>query len=87
MDRANKKGVFMAAKKAIGRPLKVDYKVIIKLADALQHSANITDACRYARISRDTYYRHLNNEEVFAETMATATDNQTKVVFSFLTVP
>lgn len=76
----------MAAKKAIGRPLKVDYKIIIKLADAIQHNANITDACKYAGISRDTFYRHLNNEKVFAERMAKAKDNQTKLVFSFLTI-
>jgi ACT domain-containing protein len=76
----------MAAKKAVGRPLKVDYKIIIKLADAIQHNTNITDACRYAGISRDTFYRHMNNEEVFAEKMAVAKDNQNKVVFSFLTV-
>jgi ACT domain-containing protein len=74
----------MTAKKAIGRPLKVDYKIIIKLADAIQHNSNITDACRYAGISRDTFYRHLNNE-VFAENMATAKDNQNKLVMSFLT--
>lgn len=74
------------ANKAIGRPTKVSYRTIIKLADAIQHNTNITDACRYARISRDTYYRHLNNEEVFAETMATAKDNQNKLVISFLTV-
>ncbi|HSX15825.1 MAG TPA: hypothetical protein VLF40_03480 [Candidatus Saccharimonadales bacterium] len=67
-----------------GRPPKVNYKVIIKLADAIQHNANITDACRYAGISRDTFYRHLNNE-VFAETMATAKANQDKLVMSFLT--
>ncbi len=76
----------MAAKKAIGRPFKVDYKIIIKLADAIQHNTNITDACRYAGISRDTFYRHLNNEEVFAEKIAAAKDNQNKVVFSFLTI-
>lgn len=76
----------MAVKKATGRPLKVDYKIIIKLADAIQHNAKITDSCRYAGISRDAFYRHLNNEEVFAEKMATAKDNQTKLVMSFLTV-
>lgn len=76
----------MAAPKAIGRPPKVNYKIIIKLADAIQHNSNITDACRYAGISRDTFYRHLNNEEVFAEKMATAKDNQNKVIFSFLTI-
>lgn len=75
----------MTAKKAIGRPLKVDYKIIIKLADAIQHNANITDACRYAGISRDTFYRHLSNE-VFAEKMSTAKDNQNKLIMSFLTV-
>ena len=75
----------MTAKKAIGRPLKVDYKIIIKLADAIQHNSNITDACRYAGISRDTFYRHLNSEEVFAEKMATAKDNQSKLIMSFLT--
>jgi hypothetical protein len=74
----------MAAHKAIGRPPKVNYKIIIKLADAIQHNSNITDACRYAGISRDTYYRHLNNE-LFAEKMNTAKENQNKVVFSFLT--
>ena len=77
----------MATQKAAGRPPKVNYKIIIKLADAIQHNTNITDACRYAGISRDTFYRHLNNEEVFAEKMAKAKDNQNKVVFSFLTVP
>ena len=76
----------MTTKKALGRPPKVNHRIIIKLADAIQHSANITDACRYARISRDTYYRYLNNEEVFAEKMARAKDNQNKLVMSFLTV-
>lgn len=76
----------MATQKAIGRPPKVNYRVMIKLADAIQHNANITDACRYAGISRDTFYRYLNSEEIFAEKMAVAKDNQNKVVFSFLTV-
>lgn len=75
----------MATKKAVGRPLKVNYKIITKLADAIQHNSNVTDACRYAGISRDTFYRHLNNE-VFAEKMATAKDNQNKLIMSFLTI-
>jgi len=76
----------MAAKKAVGRPTKVDYRIIIKLADAIQHNASITEACRHARISRPTYYYHLNREEVFAEKMATAKNNQNKLVMSFLTI-
>lgn len=77
----------MATTKALGRPPKVNYKIMIKLADAIQHNSNITDACRYAGISRPTFYHYMNNEEVFAETMATAMANRNKVVFSFLTVP
>lgn len=77
----------MAVQKATGRPPKVNYKIMIKLADAIQHNTNITDACRYAGISRDTFYRHLNNQEVFREKMSTAKNNRNKVVFSFLTVP
>jgi DNA invertase Pin-like site-specific DNA recombinase len=74
----------MTIKKAIGRPPKVNYKIIIRLADSIQHNASVTEACRYAGISRDTYYRHLN-EPVFAETMTIAKENQSKLVFSFLT--
>lgn len=76
----------MATKKAVGRPHKVDYRIIIKLADAIQHNATITEACRHARISRGTFYRHLNNEEVFAEKMIRAKNNQDKLVMSFLTI-
>lgn len=76
----------MATKKAVGRPSKVGYRTIVKLADAIQHNASITDACRYARISRDTYYRHLKNEKVFAEKITEAKENRTKLVMSFLTI-
>lgn len=75
----------MAVKNAVGRPSKVNHKVMIKLADALQHSATVADACRYAGISRDTYYRYLNREPVFAETMHTAKADQYKLRFSLLT--
>jgi ACT domain-containing protein len=75
----------MAIKKAIGRPNKINYRVMIKLADAIQHNVNITDACRYAGISRQTYYYYLASEAVFAETMTTAKNNQDKLVMSFLT--
>ncbi|MDB5184326.1 MAG: hypothetical protein JWN38_134 [Candidatus Saccharibacteria bacterium] len=73
-------------KKAIGRPHKVDYRVMIKLADAIQHSATIGEACRFAGISRQTYFYYLNNNSVFREKMATAKSNQDKLVMSFLTM-
>jgi ACT domain-containing protein len=75
----------MAIKKGIGRPQKVNYRIIIKLADAIQHNATISDACRYAGISRDTFYRYMNNESVFASSMNKAKDNQNKVLMNFLT--
>lgn len=70
--------------KANGRPPKVTYKTMIRLADALQHNSTVGEACRWAGISRNTYYSYLNNE-VFAEKIAIAKENQNKVVFSFST--
>jgi ACT domain-containing protein len=75
----------MEIQKAIGRPPKVSYRTYIKLADAIQHNATVSDACRHAKISRDTFYRYLNNEPVFTEMMIKAYANQNKVVMSFLT--
>lgn len=75
----------MTVKNAVGRPLKVDAKVLTMLMAAIQTNSNVKDACRYAGISRDTYYRYMSNK-VFAEKMATAKDNQNKLLMSFLTV-
>lgn len=75
----------MIIKKNLGRPPKVDVKTIVKLADALQHSFTVSDACRHAGISRDTYYRYLNTEPVFKEKMETAKANQYRLV-SFMTL-
>ena len=74
----------MKIKKATGRPPKVTYKTILRLADAIQHNSTIDEACRYAGISRNTYYSYMNNE-VFRDKMYAAKENQNKVVFSFST--
>jgi len=74
----------MTIKKAIGRPPKVNVKTIIRLTDMLQHSATVSDACRYAEISRTTYYHYYNHEKVFAERMDTAKANQHRLL-TFLT--
>lgn len=76
----------MTVKNAVGRPLKVDAKVMTKLIAAIQTNSSIKDACRYAGISRQTYYFYLNNEAVFAEKMETAKSNRNKLMMSFLTV-
>lgn len=77
----------MPYKKAVGRPSKITWTVIVKLADSLEHNSTITEACRFAGISRDTYYRHLNSEDgVFAIKMDAAIQTRNKVVMSFLTI-
>ncbi len=65
----------MTNKKTIGRPAKVNYTVMSKLEDALRSGASVTEACEYAGISRDTFYRHYRNEQVFTEKMKTARTN------------
>lgn len=65
----------MINKKAIGRPNKVNYTVMSKLEDALKHGASVTEACTYAGISRDTFYRHYRSKQVFTEKMNTARAN------------
>lgn len=65
----------MTNKKAIGRPNKVNYTVMSKLEDALRYGASVSEACAYAGISRDTFYRHFRNEKVFSQKMKTARTN------------
>ncbi len=74
----------MEIKKATGRPPKVTYKTMFRLADAIQHNSTISEACRYAGISPTTYFSYMKNQ-VFAEKMQAAKENQNKVVFSFST--
>lgn len=65
----------MTNKKAIGRPNKVNYTVMSKLEDSLRSGASISEACEYAGISRDTFYRHFRNEKIFANKVNAARIN------------
>jgi AcrR family transcriptional regulator len=65
----------MTHKNAIGRPNKVNYTVMSKLEDALRYGASVSEACAYAGISRDTFYRHFRNEKVFSQKIKTARTN------------
>lgn len=73
-------------KNSVGRPPALTYKTMIKLADAIQHNSTITEACRYTGISRDTFYRYMKTQPVFAAKMNAAKENQNKVPMSFLTI-
>lgn len=77
----------MAIKKAIGRPQNITMRIVIILADAISHNTNITDSCRFAGISRSSFYHYLKHNQLFAERMAKAKENQTKVSMSFWTIP
>jgi ACT domain-containing protein len=59
---------------------------MIKLADALQHSATVSDACRWAGISRETYYRYCKERPYFADRMVAAKENQYKPTHFNLTL-
>lgn len=77
----------MEIRKAIGRRPKVTYTTMLRLADAIQHNSSINEACRWVGISRTTFFYYMRTNEVFAEKMKIARDNQNKVVFSFFTLP
>lgn len=65
----------MTNKQAIGRPQKVNYTIMSRLEDALRSGASITEACAYAGISRDTFYRHFRTRQVFTNKMKLARTN------------
>lgn len=69
-------------KKNMGRPLKVNYMIMARLEDALRNGASVSEACKYAGISRDTYYRYMNNEDVFAKRIKAAR-NKHKLLAEF----
>ena len=76
----------MEIKKPIGRPRKMDYRVMLTVADAIQHNATVTEACAFVGVSRDLFYRYLKTNTVFAEKMNTAKANRSKAVFCFMTI-
>ncbi len=75
----------MAIKKPVGRPPRLNLKIVDKLAYYIERNYSISDACKFTRISRSTYYYYLNNEPLFSDTMASAHKNQNKVSFNFRT--
>lgn len=76
----------MEIKKAVGRPPRITMHTVILLADAIAHNTNITDSCRFVGVSRSSFYHYLKNNQVFAERMAIAKENQSKDTISFWTI-
>ena len=52
--------------KTAGRPTKMTDEVVRKLEYAFSKDFNITEACHYAGIGRNTYYDWLENNEEFS---------------------
>lgn len=73
----------MTYAKGVGRPTKMNISIMAKLADALKNNYTVGDACKWARIGRTTFYRHMNNNEVFATKMNYAIECRDKVSFNF----
>ena len=76
----------MEIKKATGRKPKVTYTTMLRLADALRHNSTVSEACDWAGISRTTFFYYMRNNQVFAEKMLTAKQQQKEAVFCFFTL-
>ena len=75
----------MAIKNAVGRPQKMSMKILDKLYDSISHNYNVSDSCRYAKISTSTFYEYQKTEPIFADRIAVARQNQRKVPQNFRT--
>jgi DNA-binding phage protein len=54
-------------KKTISNRHKVTYLTLINIADDIQRNNTVAEVCRKNGISRDTFYRYLNEEPEFTE--------------------
>ncbi len=77
----------MAIRNAVGRPPKFTMRTVDKLTFYIERNYNVSDSCKFVRISRSTFYKYLKTEPLFANTIATAKDNANKVSFNFRTYP
>jgi hypothetical protein len=56
---------------------------LINIADDIQRNTSVTETCRKNKISRDTFYRYLNNEPEFTELIIKAYKYQSEVPTPF----
>lgn len=75
----------MIAKKISSRH-KVTYLTLINIADDIQRNTSVAETCRKNNISRDTFYRYLNNEPEFTELILKAYKYQSEVPTPFLPI-
>jgi DNA invertase Pin-like site-specific DNA recombinase len=68
---------------SIGGARKITYLTLIKLARDIQNNYTVSAACRNAHISRQTFYRYLNNEPEFTEMIIEAYKGQSYIPMFF----
>ena len=51
--------------KKVGRPTKIDDKLIGKLIEIFKTGGTVDQACSYARISKSQFYERYNKDKVF----------------------
>ena len=54
----------------MGRPTVMTDDVVRKLIEAFKLDVTVEEACLYANISKDAYYRKLNEDEEFSDEIA-----------------
>ena len=72
-------------KKNISDRHKVTYLTLVNIADDIQRNSSVAETCRKNKISRDTFYRYLNNEPEFTELIIKAYKYQSEVPTPFFT--
>lgn len=58
-----------------GRPTSMTDEVVSKLLDYLSTGTTIGQACHYAGISRETYYKHIKEDDELSDKMTGAQEN------------
>lgn len=79
------------AKAKIGRPTVITPSVVKKLIEGFKNDFTVEEACRYARISKETFYQECKRNQVFSDEMDSAQDFPLtlakKKVVKFLSLP
>lgn len=64
--------VVLASESRVGRPSDMTPVVVTKLIAAFNNGFNVSEACDYSGISRNTYYRWCKEDEQFNDIMESA---------------
>jgi hypothetical protein len=66
-------------KKTISNKHKITYLTLVSIADDIQRNNTVAESCRKNKISRDSFYRYLNNEPEFTQLIIKAYKYQSEM--------